>query len=78
MSFAFAKTDHASNDLLEHEDPEVQALVAARLGIKTTIGDDKIYKALINIAHCTWDKFLGASLLPMPPGVFRRSYTQHR
>ena len=64
MSFAFAKTDHAFIDLLEHEDPEVQALVAARLGIKTTIEETRSTR-LINIAHCTWDKF-NAPLLPIP------------
>ena len=34
---AFAKTDKNFTDLLEHEDQAVQALVAARLGNKTTI-----------------------------------------
>lgn len=35
-TYAFAKTDKAIDDLLEHEDPRVQALVAARLGHKST------------------------------------------
>lgn len=36
-TFAFAKTDKELTALLEHEDPRVQALVAARLGTKSTI-----------------------------------------
>lgn len=34
--YAFAKTDQAMKDLLDHEDIRVQALVAARLEIKST------------------------------------------
>ena len=64
MTYAFAKTDHAFADLLEHENPEVQALVAARLGIKTTIEETRSTR-LINIANCTLDKF-SAPLLPIP------------
>jgi len=36
-SFAFAKTDKAFQALLEHENPDIQALVAARLGVKSTM-----------------------------------------
>ena len=36
-TFAFSKTDEAFKALLEHENVEVQALVAARLGVKSTI-----------------------------------------
>lgn len=38
-TFAFAKTDEQHKQLLDHSDPRVQALVAARLGIKST-GDE--------------------------------------
>lgn len=41
MVYAFAKTDHEFRDLLEHEDPRVQALVAARLGTKGTIEETR-------------------------------------
>lgn len=34
--YAFAKTDKEFKDLLEHDNPDVQALVAARLGHKST------------------------------------------
>ena len=64
QTYAFAKTDHAFADLLEHDNPDVQALVAARLGFKTTIEETRSTR-LINIAMCT-HSFLGASLLPMP------------
>lgn len=40
-TFAFAKTDKALTDLLEHPDSEVQSLVAARLGVKTTIAETR-------------------------------------
>ena len=36
-TFAFAKTDEPMKALLEHENPMVQELVAARLGVKSTI-----------------------------------------
>lgn len=64
QTYAFAKTDHAFTDLLEHESLEVQALVAARLGVKTTIEETRSTR-LINIALCTHG-FLGASFLPVP------------
>ena len=63
-TYAFAKTDHAFTDLLEHEDPDVQALVTARLGFKTTIEETRSTR-LINIAMCT-HSFLGVTLLPVP------------
>lgn len=40
-TFAFAKTDKDFTKLQEHENPEVQALVAARLGAKTTIAETR-------------------------------------
>ena len=40
-AWAFAKSDKAFTDLAEDEDPEVQALVAARLGVKTTIAETR-------------------------------------
>jgi DNA polymerase len=36
-TYAFAKTDEGLQELLEHENPMVQALVSARLGVKTSI-----------------------------------------
>lgn len=45
-TFAFAKTDEAFKALLEHENPRVQALVAARLGTKSTIEETRTERFL--------------------------------
>ena len=44
QTFAFAKSDKEFTDLLNHDVPEVQALVAARLGVKTTIAETRALK----------------------------------
>lgn len=44
--FAFAKTDEAMTELLEDEDPDVQALAAARLGVKSTIAESRMLRFL--------------------------------
>lgn len=44
--FAFAKTDEAMVELLEDEDPDVQALAAARLGVKSTIAESRLQRFL--------------------------------
>ena len=38
---AFAKNDEAFKELLEHEDSQVQAIVAARLGVKSTLEETR-------------------------------------
>ena len=48
-TYAFAKTDEEFTALLDHEDPIVQAAVAARLGNKTSIEETRT-KAFIEIA----------------------------
>jgi len=63
-TYAFAKTDQAFMDLEEHEDADVQALVAARLGIKSTIEETRTQR-LINISRITWPGNKPAGLLPM-------------
>jgi DNA polymerase len=40
-TYAFAKTDEAFKDLLEHPNPVVQAIVACRLGIKSTLEETR-------------------------------------
>jgi DNA polymerase len=40
-TYAFAKSDEAFIALLEHENPDVQTLVAARLGIKSTLEETR-------------------------------------
>ena len=63
-AYAFAKTDAAFIELEEHENPEVQALVGARLGIKSTIEETRTQR-LLSIANLTWPGNQRA-LMPMP------------
>lgn len=48
-TWAFAKTDKGFTDLLEHPDERVQALAAARLGVKSTIEETRT-ESLIGVA----------------------------
>lgn len=41
MTYAFAKTDQGMIDLLDHPSEEVQALVAARMGVKSTLAETR-------------------------------------
>lgn len=52
-TYAFAKTDHAFIALEEHEDEEVQALVAARMGVKSTLEESRTERFLA-ISRLTW------------------------
>jgi DNA polymerase len=64
QTFAFSKTDEEFKALLEHEDTMVQAVVAARLGTKSTIEETRT------------ERFIGiASRGPMP--VPLRYYAAH-
>lgn len=45
-TYAFAKSDKDFTDLMESDDADVQALVAARLGVKTTIAETRALKFL--------------------------------
>jgi DNA polymerase len=49
-TYAFSKTDEEFKALLEHEDIRVQGLVAARLGVKSTIEETRTER-FIEIAH---------------------------
>lgn len=49
VTYAFAKTDQGLLALQEHHDPRVQTLVAARLGVKSTIEETRT-EAFIGIA----------------------------
>ena len=40
-TYAFSKTDVGFKELLEHDNPEVQAVVTARLGVKSTIEETR-------------------------------------
>lgn len=41
LTYALAKSDQGMKDLLEHDDPQVQALAAARLGVKSTLEETR-------------------------------------
>ena len=56
-TYAFAKTDEAFRALLEHEDFPVQAVVAARLGVKSTLEETRTERFL---------KIAGRGALPVP------------
>jgi len=56
-TYAFSKSDEAFNALLEHESEAVQALVAARLGMKSTLEETRTQR-FIEIAD--------RGLLPIP------------
>lgn len=53
---AFAKTDEFMADLQENEDPVVQALAVARLGLRSTIEKSRGEKILA-IAELQWDRY---------------------
>ena len=58
QQYAFAKTDKAFQALLEHDEPMVQALVAARLGHKSTLEESRTER-LMAIGRLT-------PMLPVP------------
>jgi len=64
-SYAFAKTDKDFTDLLEDENPRVQALVAARLAHKTTLEETRA-RRLLNIANVHWLNGELPGSLPIP------------
>lgn len=70
QTYAFAKSDEEFNDLLEHENPVIQTLVAARLGHKSTIEETR-HERFIAISQLEWPKTKLTSggnlrLMPMP------------
>ena len=56
-TYAFSKTDEDFKALLEHENPTIQAVVAARLGVKSTLEETRTQR-FIEIA--------GRGTLPIP------------
>lgn len=63
-TYAFAKTDEEFLALKEHPNEEVQWLVAARLGLKSTIEETRT-KAFINLARLAAERY-GHPWLPVP------------
>jgi DNA polymerase len=49
-AYAFSKSDKAFTDLLDHHNPQVQAAVAARLGVKSTIEQSRT-QSLIGVSQ---------------------------
>lgn len=70
---ALAKTDKFMTDLLEHEDPRVQALAAARLGHKSTIEETRAAKLLF-IAFQNWPSYVNGNI-PVPL-AYGKAHTQ--
>lgn len=62
--WAFAKTDQEFIDLEEEGSPAVQALIAARLGFKSTIEESRTAR-LLNISRLTWQGNQ-QGLMPIP------------
>lgn len=62
---AFAKTDDFMAGLQEHDDPLVQALACARLGLRSTIEESR-GKRLLNIAGLGWNPSYHDGNLPIP------------
>ncbi|MDE2106830.1 MAG: hypothetical protein KGL39_56970 [Patescibacteria group bacterium] len=61
---AFAKTDEFMADLQEHDDPIVQALVAGRLGARSTIERTRGEK-ILSIASLPWPAYCRGNM-PIP------------
>ena len=63
-TYAFSKTDQEFIELEEHINPEVQALMAARLGLKSTLEETRTQR-LMSISHLTWEGNQ-SGLMPIP------------
>lgn len=63
-TWAFSKTDPDFMALEEHENPQVQALMAARLGYKSTLEESRTERFLA-ISRLTWPG-KDQALMPMP------------
>ena len=63
-TYAFARTDGAFMELLEHPNESVQQMVAARVGLKSTIEESRA-KRFISIAHASIETF-GKAWMPVP------------
>jgi DNA polymerase len=63
QTYAFAKTDDAMKELAEHPDPAVQAIVAARLGHKSTLEETRTERFL-NISQLDFPHY-GKGMFPV-------------
>ena len=65
-TWAFARSDKDFQALVDDDNPEVQALMAARLGIKSTLEESRTERFL-NISRLEWPaKWAGKSWMPIP------------
>lgn len=64
-TYAFSKTDPAFLELEEHENTDVQALVSARLGLKSTLEESRTEKFLA-IANLDWGDGNFCAFMPIP------------
>jgi len=64
-TWAFAKTDPGLKELLDHADPVVQSVVAARLGVKSTIEETRALR-FHNIAGLHWPVDGDVGKFPVP------------
>jgi DNA polymerase family A len=62
--YAFAKSDEEFRELEEHENPDVQALVAARMGIRSTL-EERRTQRFIGMTEEAIDAFNGAPWMPI-------------
>lgn len=62
-TWAFAKTDAGFIELEEHDNLDVQALAAARLGVKSTLEETRTER-FIKLSQLQWSD--GASWMPIP------------
>lgn len=65
VTWAFSRTDPEFIDLQEHPNPDVQALIAARLGHKSTLEETRTER-FIKIAQLNWPGQGQARILPVP------------
>lgn len=63
QAFAFAKTDEGFKALSEHDDPRVQAIVAARLGTKSTLEETRTERFIAIAERPNRKSFLPVPLL---------------
>lgn len=73
--WAFAKTDKDFADLEEHEDPDVQAIVAARLSFKSTIEETRTGR-FIDVSGVRWR--FGEHICSMPIALKYSGAHTHR
>jgi hypothetical protein len=66
LTYAFARSDKAFQELADSDDLDVQMLVAARLGIKSTLEETRTQRFL-NIARLEWPEHMaGEQWMPIP------------